>query len=144
MHGYYEPGAHQSLLDEISRRRGEELDLSCFVNDRRVLAPDEPPPTEDELRAALPRTRLRWDRKQPIFDGAFFLQVDSAPDANVPGRLIPEEQQQPAVYFAIWADTHALAPRGIEACARELEAVTVEAAFDGKAPTRVGPWNGAE
>lgn len=138
MHGYYEPSAHQRLLDEISRRRGEELDLSCFVNDRRVLAPDEPPPTEDELRAALPRTRLRWDRKQPIFDGAFFLQVDSAPDANVPGRLIPEEQQQPAVYFAIWADTHALAPRDVEACARELEAVTIEAAFNGKAPTRVG------
>lgn len=138
LHGYYDGDAHQRLLDDIARRRGEEIDLSCFVNDRRVVAPDEPAPTEDELRAALPRTRLRWDRKQPIFDGAFFLQVDSAPDANVPGRLIPEERQQPAVYFAIWADTYALAPRDIEACARELEAVTVEAAFDGKAPTRVG------
>jgi hypothetical protein len=138
LHGYYDGDAHQRLLEDIARRRGEEIDLSCFVNDRRVAAADEPPPTKDDLRAALPRTRLRWDRKQPIFDGSFFLQVDSAPDANVPGRLIPQEQQQPAVYFAIWADTHALAPRDIEACARELEAVTVEAAFDGKAPTRVG------
>ena len=138
LHGYYDGDAHRNLLDDIARRRGEQIDLSCHVNDRRIVAPDEPVPTEDELRAALPRTRLRWDRKQPIFDAKFFLQVDSAPDANVPGRLIPEERQQPAVYFAIWADTHALAPRDIEACARELEAVTVEAAFDGKAPTRVG------
>ncbi len=141
LHGYYDGDAHQQLLDDIARRRGEKIDLSCFVNDRRIVAPDEPPPTEDELRAALPRTRLRWDRKQPIFDGSLFLQVDSAPDVNVPGRLVPEEQQQPAVYFAIWADTHALAPRDIEACARELEAVTVEAAFNGKAATRVSPWD---
>jgi hypothetical protein len=140
MHGYYDGAAHRRLLREVAERRGEPVDLSCFVNDRRGAvppAPGEPLPTEQDLRAALPRTRLRWDRKLPTYDGSFYLHVDSAPDTNVPGRDVPDERELPAVYFAIWADTHQLAPAQIQACARELEAVAVEAAFDAKAPTRV-------
>jgi len=53
LHGYYDGDAHHQLLSDIARRRGEEIDLSCFVNDRRIVAPDEPPPTEDELRGNL-------------------------------------------------------------------------------------------
>jgi hypothetical protein len=53
----------------------------------------------------------------------------------VPGRMNPAEQERPAVYFAIWGDTQCLAPADIEACARQLETVVVEAAFDGTAPT---------
>lgn len=140
LHGYYDGAKHRELLEEIEARRGERLDLSCYVNDRRGQSAPEPgekPPTEEDLLAALPRTRLRWDRKLPTYDGSFFLHVDSGPDTNVPGRDVPEERELPAVYFAIWADTHRLAPAEIEACARELEAVTIEAAFDAKAPTRV-------
>jgi hypothetical protein len=146
LHGYYDGARHRQLLDDIAARRGEELDLSCYVNDRRsVYTPElgEPLPTEEDLQAALPRTRLRWDRKLPTYDGSFFLHADSGPDSNVPGRIVPDESGLPAVYFAIWADTHRLAPAEIEACARELEAVTVEAAFDAKAPTRVGEHPGA-
>lgn len=142
LHGYFDKTEHGELLERLGRERGEPVDVSCFVNDRRNLPglqPGDRLPTEEEVRAALARTTLRWDRKQPTYGGTFFLQVDSGPDANVPGRMIPAEQELPAVYFAIWADTHRLSPADIEACARELEAVTVEAAFDAAAPTRVRP-----
>lgn len=140
MHGYYDIGDHAALIEEVERRRGEPVDISCYVNDRR--GPDLPGladrvATEEQLRAALKRTRLRWDRKFPMYDGSFFLHVDSGPDTNVPGRDIPEERELPAVYFAIWADTHCLAPAEIEACARELEAVVVEAALDSGVRTQV-------
>jgi len=140
MHGYYDIADHAALLEDVERRRGEPVDISCYVNDRR--GPDQPGladrvATEEQLRAALKRTRLRWDRKFPMYDGSFFLHVDSGPDTNVPGRDVPEERESPAVYFAIWADTHCLAPAEIEACARELEAVVVEAALDPGARTRV-------
>jgi hypothetical protein len=136
LHGYYDPSARRDLLRRLSADRGQEADISCFVNDRRTST-DGALPTEADLAEALKRTVLRWDRKQETFTGRFFLQVDSGPDANVPGRVNAAESPLPAVYFAIWADTHFLAPDDIEACARELEAVTVAAAFDGTVPTGI-------
>jgi hypothetical protein len=142
LHGYYDTVRHREMLDRVARERGEKLDLACFVNDRRNQPGPQPGdrlPTEEDLRAALPRTTLRWDRKLPTYDGTFYLQVDSGPDANVPGRITSTEQALPAVYFAIWADTHVLSPADIEAYARELETVIVEAAFDPNVPTRIQP-----
>jgi Condensation domain len=142
LHGYFSTTAHQDTLREIAAERGEPIDISCYVNDRRgqtpaAEAPDAALPTPEELSAALAHTTLRWDRAQPTYDGSFYLHVDAQPDTNVPGRVNPGEQDRPAVYFAIWGDTHCFAPADIEACARQLEAVVVEAAFDGEAPTRV-------
>ena len=142
LHGYYSTTGHHDMLREAALERGEPIDISCFVNDRRNQspsdeAPDAPPPTPQELSAALARTTLRWDRAQPTYDGSFYLHVDAQPDTNVPGRMVPAEQERPAVYFAIWGDTHLMAPADIEACARQLESVVVEAAFDDAAPTRV-------
>lgn len=131
LHGYYDPRRHRELLRRVARERGEDIDISCFVNDRRNEPPprqDDPLPTVADIDAALPRTTLRWDRTQQTYDGRFYLQVDAGPDANVPGRVNPRESQLPAVYFAIWADTHFLAPRDTEAFARELEGLLVEAA----------------
>jgi hypothetical protein len=111
--------------------RGEDIDISCFVNDRRTQPPprpEDPMPSAEEIKAALSRTTVRWDRSQDTYDGRFYLQVDSAPDANVPGRINPREAQLPAVYFAIWADTHFLAPQDIEAIAGQLEGSLVDAA----------------
>ncbi len=131
LHGYHDPYARAALLAKLAQDNGGEFDISCFINDRRTPEPLPPVlPAVTEIRDAMSRTVVRWDRKQPTFDGRFYLQVDSAPDANVPGRLNEAEREQPAVYFALWADTRYLSPAHIESCARELEAVTVEAALD--------------
>jgi hypothetical protein len=125
LHGYYDTLAHHRLLSRINAERGEEVEISCFVNDRRG---DRQPsshdrlPTAAEVLAARSRTTLRWDRKLPTYDGLFYLHIDPAPDA---------------IAFAIWADTHRLSPAQTMEVARELEAVTVEAALSPSASTGV-------
>jgi hypothetical protein len=126
LHGYFDTLAHNDMLARVRRERGD-FDISCFVNDRRdqggsVAEPVGPPPTPDELRAAGPLTTSWWSRKLDTFDGTLYVSADSAPDA---------------VDVSICADTARLGPAEIEALALELEAVTVEAAFDALAPTRV-------
>jgi hypothetical protein len=123
LHGYYNTLAQYELVARVDRDRGAETDISYFVNDRRDQGhPPGPPPTDDEIQAARPLTTLRWDRKLDTYDGTFYLHVDSVPDG---------------LEFAIWADTGHFAPDAIQACARELEAVTVEAALDPHAHTRI-------
>ena len=104
------------MLDRLAAERGEPIDISCFVNDRRGPAAALPAvlPTAEQVRAALPATTLRWDRTLPTYDGTFYLQVDALDDA---------------VGLAIWADTHRLAPAQVEACARGIESAAVEAAL---------------
>jgi len=123
LHGYYSTLAQHELLARVDRERGEDIDISYYVNDRRDQGnPPGAPPTDDEIRAALPLTTLGWGRKLDTYDGTFYLHVDSVPDA---------------IEFAIWADTGHFAPDVIQACARELEAVTVGAALDPRARTGI-------
>jgi hypothetical protein len=116
LHGYFDPAEHRAMLDRLAADRGEAIDISCFVNDRRGPAAAMPavPPTAGQVRAALAHTTLRWDRTLPTYDGTFYLQVDAG-DA--------------AVDLAIWADTHRLSPAQIEACARGIESAAVDAAL---------------
>ena len=124
LHGYFDTIAHQEMLARVARERGEEIDISCFVNDRRAQSAPVASgnPTPAEIRAALPFTTVRWERKLDTYDGAFYLHVDASPGA---------------VEFAIWADTHRLSLAEIEMCAHELEAVTVRAALDPRSTTGV-------
>jgi hypothetical protein len=113
--GYFDPVAHRELVERIGRERGEEIDISCYFNDRRTAgaeAADGPVPTGDEVRAALDRTHLRWGIREATYDGTFYLHVEDAADA---------------VEYAIFADTRHLAPGDIEACARAFERVVVDA-----------------
>ncbi|MEV4517190.1 condensation domain-containing protein [Dactylosporangium sp. NPDC049525] len=120
LHGYFDPADHRAMLDRLAADRGEPIDISCFVNDRRGPSAAVPavPPTAGQVRAALPRTTLRWDRTLPTYDGTFYLQVDAGGG--------PED----AVDLAIWADTHRLSPAQVEACARGIESAAVEAALN--------------
>lgn len=140
LHGYYDETERVRLREQIDRERGERVDISCFVNDRRAEGgprPGLPPPTPVELAAALSRTRLRWERKLPVYDTTLFLHLTSAPDTNTLSQTDPREAEQPAVYVQLWADTHVIAPSDVEAFARGLEEVLVEAAFDGTVPTGI-------
>lgn len=127
LHSYCDPLPRNSLVAQIC----PGLDLSNFINDRRAPSTMPAAPTPASLRDALERTVRRWDRKQAAYNGRLFLQIDSGPDINTPGRSTEAESGQPAVYYAIWADTHYLAPAAVEAFAAEMEAAAVNAALDG-------------
>ncbi|MFC7483553.1 hypothetical protein ACFQX7_31005 [Luedemannella flava] len=123
VHGYFDTYAHGELMARLTAERGA-FDISAFVNDRRGdRAPTAEPPTREEIEAAVPRATTWVLRKLDTFDGVLYVTFDSAPDA---------------IDIDICADTRRLGPAGIEALAREIEAVAVEAAVDADAPTRVG------
>ena len=106
-HGYYDPVAHQELT--------AGHDLSCYLNDRRAEDRDEgtrPVPAEDDVRAALAATTVRWGVREDTYDGALYLHVED--DAN----------------YSLWGDTHRYTPDAIERCARDVETVLVEAALE--------------
>jgi hypothetical protein len=147
LHAYYDTRECDRLLAETEAHRGAPLDISWHMNDRRGIlqpeaggagAPASPTPTELDaaMRDALPRTKLYWDRRSPVFDGTLFIQVDSSPAPSVPGREELDEGL-PAVYFEVWADMHHFTADTIEAFVREMEAVVVAASFDGTVSTGV-------
>ena len=125
MHGHFDPVALTAMLERVRADRGE-VDFSIIVNDRRTrdTARRRPVqlPTPLQLADALPRSTSWWSRKVDVLDAALNISVDAAPDA---------------VDVTICADTHRLGPADILALALEMERVTVEAAFDPTAPTRV-------
>lgn len=148
-YGYYDPERCAGLLDETAARRGRPLDISWHLNDRRAMpgspdadesdagsaGPDDQAggsvPVDEALTKLLPHTRVFWDRRMPSFDGALFIQVDSAPAPLASRQGLPEGL--PAVYFEIWADTQVFTAARIEQFARTMEAVLVEAACDPEA-----------
>ncbi len=70
------------------------------------------------LRAALPLTTVGWGVQEDTYDGTFHLHCEDVADV---------------VSFAIFADTRLLPPDVLRECAGQIEAVTVEAAFNGQA-----------
>jgi hypothetical protein len=117
-HGYYDTVAHQELVARIGRDLADDLDLSCYLNDRRRETRDEsagPAPTPQEILAARPRSTVRWGVREPTYDGAFYLHVEDVPDA---------------IGYTLWGDTHRFAPEAIQRCARDMETLIVEAALD--------------
>ncbi|MGI5243538.1 condensation domain-containing protein [Dactylosporangium sp. CA-139066] len=113
-HAYYDPNQLDALIDRVGRERGEELDVACYFNDRRPLstADEGPPPTVDEVRAALPETRFHWTARQDRPSERLFVTISDTPDT---------------VELDICGDTHHVPPAALEACVRGMEAVTVAA-----------------
>jgi hypothetical protein len=117
-YAYYDPARLSELIDEVSRERGEQIDLNCYFNDRRIGLPDGmegPAPTPDELDAALPLSSFEWERKEDSPFERLFLHIDHSLDS---------------AHFVICADTHYVSPADMQACVREMETVAVAAAFD--------------
>jgi hypothetical protein len=117
-HAYYDPIQLNELIERISRERGEEIDIGCYFNPRRFrLAepPPQPPPTPDELRAALPGSELHWGAPGDLPVERFFVNLDDLPDS---------------VHMELCVDTRYVSPTGMEAFVRGMEAVLVDAALD--------------
>jgi hypothetical protein len=132
-YAYYDPVACDRLLDEIATRRGQPLDISWCLNDRRGTAGSADGdcqvltevPTGADLIEAAPHTRLFWDREMPAGDGTMFLHVDSRPLLAAWQDL---DEGLPAVYMQVWVDTRHFTFDQAEALAREMEAVVVAGA----------------
>ncbi|GAA4687132.1 condensation domain-containing protein [Phytohabitans rumicis] len=123
-YAYYDPARLDELVERVSHERGEELDLSCFFNDRRLLTRDltaAPPPAPDELAAAVSLSRIRWDSQDKPVE-RLFATINDEPDT---------------LDLEMFADTHHVSPADMEALVRGMETLAVAAAFNPKASTRI-------
>jgi Condensation domain len=124
-YAYYDPLQLAELVTRVSQQRGEEIDINCSVNDRRMQSRQEPggrPPEPGQVRAALPRSALSWGYKQDHPGENCYLHINNVPDT---------------VRYELGADTRYVSPADMEACLRAIEAVAVEAALNPAARTGV-------
>lgn len=108
---YYDPLELAAVIERVSAERGEEVDVSCFVNDRRMF------PRDDETSApvgagAPPESTLTLDYMDTPCDRMFF---------SINGR------DMPARYMISFDSCH-VAPADAQACMRTIEEITVMAA----------------
>ncbi len=125
-YAYYDPDRRLELFVQVSRDRGEEVDVSCYFNDRRPPGRDPAGAVRPAVAAirALPLAgEVRWGDKtdQPI--QKLYFDVDDTGDA---------------LEFTLTADTWALPPAGMVALLHGVEAVLVDAALNPAAGTGVG------
>jgi hypothetical protein len=122
---YYDPLQLADLVERVGRERGEELDIHCYYNDRR-LNPDDKPitgqPTADEIRAALPATTFSHIPLTRRGSERLLAAVEEAPDS---------------FQVTLEADTRYLSREAMVACARAMEEIAVAAALDPAAATGV-------
>jgi hypothetical protein len=122
---YYDSLYLDQLVERITAERGDDLDIACYVNDRRLFgrgeAPGEPAP-RSQVRDALTRTTFTWTRRRDDPFERLFLHLEDAEEA---------------VGLTICADTHVMSPTDMSACVHGMEAIIVEASFDPAAPTGV-------
>lgn len=115
-HAYFDQRDLFALVDRVGRERGADLQIGCFLNDRRMPAAGSggPTPTAAEIRAALPQSRLEWvvQRDHPGFE-PFILDVEDTP-TGVRGTL--------------HMDTRWVAPADAEAVLWNLERVAADGA----------------
>jgi len=125
LHAYYDPRRLHRLVADLSRERGEDIDLACFLNDaRRPHRREEPAPvlTEAALRAARAATQVRWVYRRDQPNERMFLHINDVPDR---------------IDLVLCGDTWHISPADLEACALGLEDIVVRAAFDANAATGV-------
>jgi hypothetical protein len=124
-YAYHDPPQREELIARVGQERGEEVDLECSLNNIRIAPRDEsgPPPTPEQVRAALLHTSFEWTQKQ---------------DHRPSNRLyVTVEDVVDTLQLTVSADTHHVSPVDVEAFIRGMEEVAVAAALDPAAPTDV-------
>lgn len=120
-HAYYHPDRMAELVARVSRERGEEIDLGCYFNDRRIRyadqrsAPAGPPPAPEQLAAALAGTTFRWEQWSDKPFESLFVHIEDVPDR---------------IAALVYGDTHRVSPADLEAWVRGMEELAVTAALD--------------
>jgi Condensation domain len=114
---YYDLFRRDELVAAVSRDRGVDIDIASYFNDRRRQArrPDGPPPTVEQVRAALPRGAERLISRPTGPTHKLFCHINDVPDT---------------LDVMMRADTNHLSPSDVSACLRGWEAVLVRAALD--------------
>jgi hypothetical protein len=117
-HAYYDPAELREMLARLGRERGEEIDIGCLFNDRRIDSRQEagPAPGVPEIAAARADTSLEWAAPVPGLNERLLVNVNDAPGA---------------VGITALVDTRHLAPDELESLLRGMEDVLVEAATGG-------------
>lgn len=120
-YAYYDPERLDALIAHLGRERGEPIDLGCVFNDRRMGAgrDTDGAPTTEEVHAALAETTLVWERPLPGFDEKLMININDTPGV---------------VDMLVEVDTLHVSPATLDALLRDMEAVTVAAAFDPAVP----------
>jgi hypothetical protein len=116
---YYDPVGRHELITAVGRDRGEPVTVDCFYNDRRRRrgrpGDDGPPPSAEDLRAALDRGRLTWQPWEfgtPVGE-TLYLHIDDSPGS---------------IDFTLCGDADHVEPAALESCVRGLEEILVDAA----------------
>jgi hypothetical protein len=120
---YYDAYEQEALIARIGRERGEELDLSCFYNDRRQrdrLHAGTTSPTATQIRAALAGSELSWRQDPGIPRMKLYLSVDDPPGA---------------VELVLSADVRYFARDELATLAAAIEEAAVQAAVAPDTPT---------
>ncbi|MGN9911194.1 condensation domain-containing protein [Phytohabitans sp. LJ34] len=112
---YYDPVELAALVDRISRERGEEVDIDCYYNDRRLTEVDEPvaePPAPADVRAALPATTFTHEPLTRRGSERLFAAVEEAPGS---------------FHLTLEADTWYMPREAMVDCAHAMEETAVAA-----------------
>lgn len=117
---YYDPLAQREMIRRVSAERGEDIDISCFFNDRRLFAgvPRPVPAAQEVLAAAERATHTRGYLRDQPSDRLFFHVSDAG---GRPG-------------YEVCFDTRYVPAGAAQAVLREFEAILVTAATGGPAP----------
>jgi hypothetical protein len=115
---YYDPVHVAELVERIGRERGEELDIHCYYNDRRLSHEDKPvddPPGQVQVREAQAATTVN---QQPL-------------TRRSSERLFAAVEEKPGSFrMTLEADTWHLSREAMVAWARAMEQTAVAAALD--------------
>ncbi|HEY0448790.1 condensation domain-containing protein [Actinophytocola sp.] len=120
---YYDAYEQDEVVRRVERERGEELDLSCYYNDRRQrdrVHAGVAPPTADEIRAALADSELSWKQEADVPKAKLYLQLDDPPGA---------------VELVLSADGRYFSRADLATLARTIEEAAVQAAIEPETPT---------
>jgi condensation domain-containing protein len=129
-YAYYEPPQLHDLVARVGRERGEEMDISCLFNDRRMLPPGEEPgggpsaaqTTAAQTAAAEIRAAQRLSRIIPGYrhdepSERFFFHIN---DTEASGDYTGD--------YELCFDTRFVSPGQAEAFLHTLEDIAVRAA----------------
>jgi Condensation domain len=121
---YYNPYEQDEVIERVERERGEEIDLSCFYNDRRQQDRGRhgTPPSAEQIREALPRSTFSWTGEINPPKRKLYFNVDDPPGC---------------IEFMLSADRAYFSRDDLLALIREVESVAVSAALDGTTSTNV-------
>jgi hypothetical protein len=124
-HAYFDLLQWKDQVARIVRDRGGDIGLGYYYNDRpsQYQAPViDAEPTPAEIEVAMPRTSPpRWTQL-PFFNERLMVTINDAPDA---------------IALLVLGDTHFVSKNEMEAVAREMESVAVQAALDPATATNV-------